>query len=43
MEQKFVQKTIEHADIRYLNLLSIMEAEGYGMYDSFEGNMPRGK
>jgi hypothetical protein len=37
------RKKIEHADIRYPNILSIMEAEGYGMYDSFEGNIPRGK
>jgi hypothetical protein len=31
---KFVQKRIEHGYIRYLNLLSIMESEGYGMCDS---------
>jgi hypothetical protein len=31
---KFVHKRIERADIRYLNLLSIMESEGYEMCDS---------
>jgi hypothetical protein len=32
---KFVQKTVYRSDIRFLNLLSIMEEEGYGMCDSF--------
>ena len=28
---KFVQHTLRRSDIRYLNLLSLMEKEGYGM------------
>ena len=31
---KFVQKRMYRAEIRYLNLLSVMESEGYGMSDS---------
>ena len=31
---KFVQHTLRRSDIRYLNLLSLMEKEGYGMGDS---------
>ena len=31
---KFVQKRMCRSEIRYLNLLSIMESEGYGFSDS---------
>jgi hypothetical protein len=31
---KFIQKTLHRSDIRFLNLLSIIEEEGYGMCDS---------
>ena len=31
---KFIQKKMCRSEIRYLNLLSIMEAEGYGFSDS---------
>lgn len=31
---KFVQKRMSRSEIRYLNLLSIMESEGYGLSDS---------
>jgi hypothetical protein len=31
---KFVQKSMPRSDIRYLNLLALMEKEGYGICDS---------
>ncbi|CAM0874786.1 unnamed protein product [Alopecurus aequalis] len=31
---KFVQKTMRRSDIRFLNLLSVMEKEGYGLCDT---------